>query len=79
MRRSSLGKSGTVVSDSCMGTMTFGTGADEKASFEILDMAHDFGNGFYDKAGMYSVPPDKSYAGPTKMLGRWMTTRSSDS
>ena len=46
MRRSSLGKSGTVVSDICLGTMTFGTGADEKASFEILDMAHDFGNGF---------------------------------
>ena len=30
MRRNRLGKSGIVVSDICMGTMTFGTGADER-------------------------------------------------
>ena len=46
MRRNRLGRSGIVVSDICMGTMTFGTGADEQASFEILDMAYDAGINF---------------------------------
>ena len=80
MRRNRLGKSGIVVSDICMGTMTFGTGADEKASFEILDMAYDAGIDFYDTAEMYPVPPDKSYAGLTEeILGRWMKTKPRDS
>ena len=69
-----------MVSDICMGTMTFGTGADEQASFEILDIAYDAGIDFYDTAEMYPVPPDKSYAGRTEeILGRWMKTKPRDS
>ena len=40
-----------------MGTMTSGTGADEQASFEILDIAHDAGIDFYDTAEMYRYRP----------------------
>ncbi|MEH6559244.1 MAG: aldo/keto reductase [Oceanicoccus sp.] len=74
-----LGKSGIVVSDICMGTMTFGAQADEKTSFEILDKAFDAGIDFYDTAEMYPVPPDTKYAGLTEeILGRWMKTKDRD-
>jgi len=74
-----LGKSGIVVSDICMGTMTFGSQADEKTSFEILDKAFDAGIDFYDTAEMYPVPPDTKYAGLTEeILGRWMKTKDRD-
>ncbi len=50
MERRRLGKSGIVVSDICMGTMTFGNQADEKTAFEIMDRAYDIGIDFYDTA-----------------------------
>ncbi|MFK8050735.1 MAG: aldo/keto reductase [Halioglobus sp.] len=80
MKHRRLGKSGIVVSDICMGTMTFGGQADEKTSFEILDRAYDAGIDFYDTAEMYPVPPDLKYAGRTEeILGRWMKTKDRDS
>ena len=50
MKRNRLGRSGIVVSDICMGTMTFGTMADEKTAFEVLDRCFDAGIDFYDTA-----------------------------
>ncbi|MDA1074187.1 MAG: aldo/keto reductase [Proteobacteria bacterium] len=80
MKYNRLGRSGIVVSDICMGTMTFGTGADEKAAFEILDRSFDAGIDFYDTAENYPVPPDAKYAGRTEeIVGRWMKTKSRDS
>jgi aryl-alcohol dehydrogenase-like predicted oxidoreductase len=74
-----LGKSSLVVSDICMGTMTFGNQADEKESFRIMDMAFDAGVDFYDTAEMYPVPPDKKYQGLTEeIVGRWLKTKSRD-
>ena len=79
MKRNRLGKSGVVVSDICMGTMTFGTFADEKTSFAILDRCFDAGIDFYDTAENYPVPPDPTYAGRTEeILGRWMKTKPRD-
>jgi aryl-alcohol dehydrogenase-like predicted oxidoreductase len=79
MNRNRLGKSSIVVSDICMGTMTFGNQADEKTSFRILDMAYDAGVDFYDTAEMYPVPPDVKYVGATEeIVGRWMKTKSRD-
>lgn len=80
MKRNRLGKSSIVVSDICMGTMTFGNQADEKASFRIMDMAYDAGVDFYDTAEMYPVPPDVKYVGLTEeIVGRWMKTKDRDS
>lgn len=80
MKHRRLGKSGIVVSDMCMGTMTFGGQADEKTSFDILDRAFDAGIDFFDTAEMYPVPPDFKYAGRTEeILGRWMKTKDRDS
>ena len=79
MKRNRLGKSGIVVSEICMGTMTFGTMADERAAFEILDASFDTGIDFYDTAENYPVPPDPSYAGRTEeILGRWIKSKPRD-
>ncbi len=79
MQRNRLGRSGIVVSDICMGTMTFGTGADEKTAFAILDRSFDAGIDFYDAAENYPVPPDPKYAGLTEeIVGRWMQTKPRD-
>ncbi|MFM2020709.1 MAG: hypothetical protein RJB02_417, partial [Pseudomonadota bacterium] len=41
-----LGKSAIVVSDICMGTMTFGSQADEATAHRVLDMSLDAGINF---------------------------------
>ena len=80
MNKNRLGKSGIIVSEICMGTMTFGNQADEKTSFRIMDIAYDAGVDFYDTAEMYPVPPDAKYVGRTEeILGRWMKTKPRDS
>jgi aryl-alcohol dehydrogenase-like predicted oxidoreductase len=80
MNKNRLGKSGIIVSEICMGTMTFGNQADEKTSFRIMDMAYNAGVDFYDTAEMYPVPPDAKYVGRTEeILGRWMKTKPRDS
>ena len=58
MQRRRLGKSAIVVSDICMGTMTFGSQVDEATSLRILDRCFDEGIDFYDTAEGYPVPPD---------------------
>lgn len=80
MERRRLGKSGIVVSDICMGTMTFGNQADEKTAFAIMDRAYDIGIDFYDTAEAYPVPPEERYMGLTEeIVGRWMKTKPRDS
>ena len=80
MRKNRLGRSSVVVSDICMGTMTFGCQADEKTAFRIMDMAFDAGVDFYDTAEMYPVPPDAKTVGATEeIVGRWLKTRERDS
>ena len=62
-----------------MGTMTFGSHADEKTSLRILDRAFDAGINFFDTAENYPVPPDPSYAGETeRIVGKWLATKDRD-
>lgn len=80
MRRNRLGKSSIIVSDICMGTMTFGNQCDQKQAMRIMDMAYDAGVDFYDTAEMYPVPPDAKYVGATEeIVGHWLKTRNRDS
>jgi aryl-alcohol dehydrogenase-like predicted oxidoreductase len=80
MKRNRLGRSGVVVSEICMGTMTFGQQCDEKLSFEILDHAYEAGVDFFDAAEMYPVPPTVENFGLTELiLGKWMKTKPRDS
>jgi len=79
MKSRRLGKSAIYVSDICMGTMTFGTGADEAMSLRILDQSLDAGINFFDTAENYPVPPKESYAGVTEeIVGRWLKTKNRD-
>jgi len=75
-----IGKSGLRVSPICLGTMTFGTAADKKESFKIMDKAYDMGINFFDTAELYPVPPSKEYAGLTEeIIGEWLHTKPRDS
>lgn len=79
MKSRRLGKTGLTVSEICLGTMTFGSMADEAASRAILDKAFDAGVDFYDTAEVYPVPPMEDYAGRTEeIVGRWLSGKKRD-
>ena len=79
MEKRRLGTSGVVVSEICMGTMTFGTQAYKGESFRILDRAYEAGVNFYDTAEVYPVPPTAELAGLTEVwFGEWMATKPRD-
>lgn len=78
MERRRLGKSAIVVSDICMGTMTFGSQTDEAAALRILDRCFDEGID-YDTAEGYPVPPDPKWVGRTEeIVGKWLKTKPRD-
>jgi aryl-alcohol dehydrogenase-like predicted oxidoreductase len=80
MKQNRLGRSGLVVSEIGMGTMTFGTMADETTALAIMDKAFDAGVTLLDTAEMYPVPPDAKYAGATEEIcGKWLKDRPRDS
>lgn len=79
MQTRRLGKSAIVVSDICMGTMTFGSQTDEAEAHRILDRCYDAGISFYDTAEGYPVPPDPKWVGRTEeIVGRWLKTKPRD-
>ncbi len=79
MQRRRLGRTGLVVSEICLGTMTFGNQADEATSAAILDRAWEAGVDLLDVAEVYPVPPDARYAGRSEeILGRWLADKPRD-
>ncbi len=71
-----LGRSGLLVSDVCLGTMTLGGQVDEAASHRLLDRAREAGVNFFDCAEMYPVPPGAGTFGASeRVLGGWLATR----
>jgi aryl-alcohol dehydrogenase-like predicted oxidoreductase len=79
MQQKRLGQSGIVVSDICMGTMTFGSQVDEAHSHRILDRSFDAGINFFDAAENYPVPPKEEWAGRTEeIVGSWLKTKNRD-
>lgn len=79
MQRRRIGRSGLVVSDICLGTMTFGSVCDEPLSHRIMDCAWDAGVDFFDTAEIYPVPPDaKLVHRSEEYLGRWMQGKPRD-
>ncbi|KQS97165.1 aldo/keto reductase [Cellulomonas sp. Leaf395] len=67
MRYRTLGSSGTVVSTHCLGTMTFGSEADEATSADILTAFVEHGGTFLDTADVYSAGASE------EIIGRWLT------
>ncbi len=79
MQYKRLGRSPIQVSKICMGTMTFGSSADETTAHRILDRSLEAGINFFDTAENYPVPPDTKWAGITEeIVGRWMKTKDRD-
>ena len=80
LKKRRIGKSGIVVSEIGLGTMTFGSSCEESIAFEILNEAFNSGVDFYDAAEVYPVPPDPSYVHRTEeLLGSWLQTKTRDS
>ena len=52
-----LGRTDIMVSDLCLGTMTYGTQTSSEDAFRQMDMALDAGINFWDTAEMYPVNP----------------------
>jgi aryl-alcohol dehydrogenase-like predicted oxidoreductase len=79
MKQRRLGRSGLVVSEIGLGTMTFGSMADEAASLRILDRAFERGVDFLDAAEIYPVPPDAKWVGRSEQIvGKWLAGRPRD-
>lgn len=80
MKKRRLGKSSLVVSEICLGTMTFGSSCDQDESFRIMDRAVEAGIDFFDTAEIYPVPPDASYVHRSEeIIGRWLQGKDRDS
>ncbi len=61
-----LGSSGAVVAKLCLGTMTFGSEADEAVSHALLDDYAEAGGNFLDTADVYSAGRSE------EIIGRWL-------
>ncbi|MDA1067442.1 MAG: aldo/keto reductase [Verrucomicrobia bacterium] len=73
MKRNRLGTSGIVVSELCLGTMTFGSSCDETTAHKIMDRAYEAGVDFFDTAEIYPVPPEEKWVHRTEeIVGRWL-------
>jgi aryl-alcohol dehydrogenase (NADP+) len=71
-----LGYTGLHVSRLCLGTMTFGSSADESESVAILDAATEAGINFIDTANRYpSDAPDERKGLTEAIIGRWLKGR----
>lgn len=80
MEKRRLGKSGLVVSEMCLGTMTFGLQADKETAFKVMDRSIEAGINFSDTAEVYPVPPSVELAGNTEdIVGRWMKAKPRES
>ena len=74
MRMNPLGRSGLMVSELCLGTMTFGTQTPEPEAHAQIDLALERGVNFVDTAEMYPVNPVKAETiGRTEqIIGNWI-------
>ncbi|MBQ2260066.1 MAG: aldo/keto reductase [Loktanella sp.] len=57
MQKIKLGRSDIIVTDWCLGTMTYGNQTDRADAYQQIDMALDAGINFLDTAEMYPVNP----------------------
>jgi aryl-alcohol dehydrogenase-like predicted oxidoreductase len=66
MEYNRLGKTGLLVSELCLGTMTFGNEADEKTSQALMERALEAGINFFDAAHNYNLGKTE------EIVGRWI-------
>jgi len=79
MKQKRMGRTGLMVSEVCLGTMTFGNQCDEVTSHAIMDLAADKGVSFIDVADMYPIPTKLETVGRTEeYVGNWLKGRRDD-
>jgi aryl-alcohol dehydrogenase-like predicted oxidoreductase len=66
MRLRPLGGTGALVSEFCLGTMTFGQESDEPEAHRMLDVFREAGGTFIDTADAYAT------GAAEEMIGRWL-------
>jgi len=64
-----MGKTGLKVSELCLGTQTFGWGADEPTAFALADRFVEAGGNFFDTSNIYNEGQSET------MLGNWLKSR----
>lgn len=64
-----MGRTGLKVSELCLGTQTFGWGADEKTAHAMADRFVEAGGNFFDTSNIYNKGQAEI------MLGRWLKSR----
>lgn len=76
MQYRELGRTGLLVSELCLGTMTFGQQNTEAEGHAQLDLALGHGVNFIDTAELYSIPPRAETYGATEtIVGSWLKAR----
>jgi len=73
MRKRLLGRTGVLVTEFALGTMTFGQEAGEPAAAEILDAYTAGGGNLIDTADVY--PPAGPKGASEEIIGRWLKKR----
>lgn len=73
MRKIPLGQTDTMISDYCLGTMTWGRHTDEAVAHAQMDMALEAGINIVDTAEMYPVNPvlAESVGDTETIIGNW--------
>src|SRR6266852_1940258 len=70
MRKRLLGRTGLLVTEFALGTMTFGQEADERAAIGLLDHYIESGGNLVDTADVY--PPVGPKGTSEEIIGRWL-------
>ena len=73
MKTNELGRTGIIISDLCLGTMTYGTQTKQDDAFTQMDMALEAGINIFDTAEMYPVNPigPETQGASEKIVGNW--------
>lgn len=73
MKKVKLGSSDLLVSEVCLGTMTWGNQNTQSDANQQLDYALDRGINFIDTAEMYPIPPNPDTCNATEtIIGNWL-------
>lgn len=76
MNKRELGRTGIMVSELCLGTMTFGQQNTQAEGHAQLDLALERGINFIDTAELYAIPPRAETYGATEtIIGNWLKAK----
>ncbi|MFZ4761522.1 MAG: aldo/keto reductase [Alphaproteobacteria bacterium] len=73
MKKRRLGNTDIMVSEICLGTMTWGQQNTAAEAFAQMNLAVEMGVNFFDTAELYAIPPRAQTYGKTEeIIGQWL-------